>query len=92
MTTEVSSNPRGCSATRGGVLIEALVDVDSELVSVDRRGVGERCQSGISGDEPAATHWSQLADGYAVAGDAEGLAGIERAHDLAAVVAQFSLR
>jgi hypothetical protein len=91
MTTDVSSSPRVWSATGGGVLVKPPVDVGAELVGVDRGRSGEGRQRGIAGDVPSTTHGSQLADGHPVAGDAERFAGIERAHDLAAVVAQFPL-
>ena len=91
MTTDVSSSPRVWSATWGGILVEMPVDVGAELVGVDWGRGGEGGQRRLASDVPPATHRSQLADGHSVAGDAERFAGIEGAHDLATVVAQFPL-
>jgi hypothetical protein len=44
------------------------------------------------GDEPVTSQRSQLADRHAVARHDEGLARIEPAHDLTAVIAQLPVR
>lgn len=72
-------------------MIEVPVEIVAKAGGVDSRGVGERRGDDLSCDETPAAEWDQLADGHAVAGDDEGLALIESAHDLTAVVAKFSL-
>ena len=89
--TDVSSSPRVWSATRRGVLVKTPVDVDAELVGVDHGSGGEGRERRVARDVPATMHGGQLADGHSVAGDAKRFAGIECAHDLATVVAQFPL-
>ena len=46
---------------------------------------------GLCGDEPACSQWLQFADGNAVARDDESLPAIQRAHDVAAAIAELSL-
>ena len=72
-------------------LIEVTVKVIAETGGVDSRGMGERRGDGLPCDETPAAERDQLANGHSVAGDDEGLALVESAHDFAAVVAKFSL-
>src|SRR5262249_5101649 len=93
MTTEVSSSPRSRrgSGTRRRVLVEDAVDVGTEPDWIDPRRSGERAHDDLRRDEAATPERDQLTHWRPVAGDDEGLALVERSHDLAAVVPELAL-
>ncbi len=94
MTTEVSRS--ACSApsvrARRGVLINEGVYVLPELLEIDVRCASKDLEELVFWDEHATTYRIQFRDGYSVARHDEAFAPVEGAHDLAAVVAQLSLR
>src|SRR3990172_8729304 len=94
ITTEVSTSPRGwrASGTGGRVLVDHRVDILAEPFASDGRSAREQGDRGPSIDEPAPPQGAELADGDPVAGHDEGLTTIEGTHDLAALVAELSLR
>lgn len=84
--------PERASATRCHVVVESRVDVSPEGVGVDGRGARE-CRDGSAGwDECASAQRCELADRDSVARHHEGLSAVERAHHIAAVVPELSLR
>jgi len=72
-------------------LAHDLVQVGAEPSRVNSGCRPEESDRSLGGDEAVAAQWSELAYGNAVARDDERLALVELAHDLTAVVAQFSL-
>jgi hypothetical protein len=72
-------------------VIEHRVDVGTEPVGIDRRRARERGNGGVRSNELTRAQWDQFADRYAVARHNECLASVERAHDVAAAVAEFAL-
>ena len=93
MTTDVSSSPRSRrgSDTWSRVLVEDAIDVGAEPGRIDCRGSGERAHDDFRRDEAATPERDQLTHGRSVAGNDEGLALVERSHDLAAVVPELAL-
>lgn len=67
------------------------VEVLAKLGGVDRWCIRKRCHNDLAGNEATVPQRDQLTNGHAVASDNEGLALVETAHDLSAVVAEFSL-
>lgn len=94
MTTDVSRIPRArrCSGTRFDARIGDRVEVDSESFGVDHRRTVEQVGNRFGTDKALPAERAQLTDRLAGAGDDEGLASVEPAHDLAAGVAELSLR
>jgi len=74
------------------MLIEMSVKVREEPVGLHSRQCGGSPEQSRRGHESAALDRTQLSSRHAVAGHDERFAGVERAHDLAAIVAQFPLR
>src|SRR5438552_2636314 len=93
ITTDVSRIPRGrrCSRTWGRILVEQSVDVRAETLGFDGRCAGEDSDGGFGGDELPLSERGKLADRYAVSRYDERLPPVERAHDLATLIAQLSL-
>jgi hypothetical protein len=94
MTTDVSSTPRagrGLSATGRRALVGDGVQIGPELAVIDGRGGAEQRHRSLGSYEPVAPQRGQLADRHAVAGHDERLPSVKPAHDLAAVIAEFSL-
>src|SRR5437870_13133366 len=93
ITTDVSRIPRGrrCSRTWGRILVEQSVDVRAETLGFDGRCAGEDSDGGFGGDELPPSERGKLADRYAVSRYDERLPPVERAHDLATLIAQLSL-
>ena len=87
----MSPRRAGRSATRRRILIYETVDIGAEPRGVDRRGVGERGERGLSAHVSVASNGGQLADRDPVASHDEALSGIEGPHHLAAPVAQLPL-
>src|SRR5262245_41702349 len=93
MTTDVSRTPRAWrrSGTRLDALVERRVDVRPEPLEIERRRVCERRDGRLRADEPPAAKRDELGDLDAVARHGEGLAAVECAHDVAALVPQLTL-
>ncbi len=93
MTTDVSMRPFAwrISGTRFDVLLGVTVQILTETSGINRRAVRKSSKYRGPANETAPAKRDELADRDAVTGDHEGLALIEPAHDLAAVVAEFSL-
>ena len=68
-----------------------LIQIGAEPLRVNCWRCPEEGDCSLGGDEAVAAQWSELAHGNAVARDDERLALVELAHNLTAVVAQFSL-
>src|SRR6266516_6372070 len=85
--------PRAClpSGTGSRVLVEQRVEIVAEALEVDRRCARERRDCGVGGYEAALSQRRQLSDRHSASGDDERFSAVERPHDLAALVAQFSL-
>ena len=92
MTTEGLSRPRAPSGTRRGILVDDLIEIGQQLIPLDRRRSSEDFEHLVAPSERSASHRCELADGDASSGHDEGLAGVEAAHDVTAVVAQLALR
>src|SRR6185295_16722002 len=73
------------------VLIDVTVDVGSKLLVVDARCAFEGSDELLGRNELATLVGTELTDRLAVARHDEVLAGVQRPHHLAAVVAQLSL-
>jgi hypothetical protein len=88
MTTDVSMSPRGWrgSATRTRSLVENGIDVITEPLPLDRRCTRKSSDRSPRADELTLSKRCQLTDGNPVARDDEGLAAVERPHDLAALI------
>src|SRR5579875_962903 len=93
ITTDVSTRPTAppLSGTRRWVLAGDQVQVRSKARSINRRGAAERFDGCVARDEPLSPDRGQFADGDTTSCHNEALAGIERPHDLTAVVAYLSL-
>jgi hypothetical protein len=74
-----------------GGLAGCSIEVATKQRQVNGRGASERGDRGVGGDEASTPQWRQLTNGHSVSRDDEGLAMIQLAHDLAAVVAKLSL-
>jgi hypothetical protein len=72
-------------------LVGVLVEIGPEQLRVERRGSPEYLHCSISRDETAALNRLELPDGDPIAGHDETLAGIQRTHYLATLVAQLPL-
>ena len=79
------------SATRTRTLIEDGVDVSSESLPVDRRCARKQSDGDLRANELTLSQRCQLTNGDAIARDDEGLAAVERPHDLAALVPKLPL-
>ena len=93
LPTEVSTIPRACrrSVTRARILVDQGIEVPSQTASSEPRSAGESRHGGAGGHETPASRRYQLSNCYAVPGDEEALAAVERAHHFPAVVAQLTL-
>ena len=72
-------------------MVEQSVDVRAETLGFDGRCAGEDSDGGFGGDELPLSERGKLADRYAVSRYDERLPPVERAHDLATLIAQLSL-
>ena len=79
------------SATGCEVLAGDGVQVGAQTFEVDPGRAPERRHRCSRTDEPIAPQGGKLPDGHTVPGHDEGLAAVELAHDLSAVVAQLPL-
>ena len=79
------------SATRRRVVIDHGVHIFSKTRPRDAWRAGKRGHDSIGRHEHTLAQRGQLSDRYAVSRDEEGLPFVERAHDSAAVVAEFAL-
>jgi len=73
------------------MLVENRIDVVPEPRTVEDWSAGEERDGCIGTHEPALPKRRQLADGDSGACDDEGLAAVERPHDLPALVPELSL-
>ena len=72
-------------------MLSVPIEVYAELVRVDHRG-GAKCRDrGIARYKQLAAPWCQLADRHSVARHDKALTGVERPHDVAALVPKFAL-
>lgn len=85
--------PRGWrgSGTWSGVLIDPRVDIRTEAIRVQGGSTGERGERNVGSHELSSPGGHKLANGHAVARDHEGLASVERPHDLATGVSKLAL-
>src|SRR2546423_414243 len=94
ITTEVSTSPRGgrvVSGTRRRVLRRDAIELIAKTLGVDARSATENGDGRFGADKPMATKRGQLSHWNTVASDHEGLAFVELAHDLTALIAKLSL-
>lgn len=80
------------STTRACLLGGDPVKVLAKLSQIDRGGVAEHGHGGIRADEAVPAKWRQFPHRDAIAGHDERLAVVELPHNLAAIVAEFTLR
>lgn len=80
------------SATRRRVLVGVCIEVATEHLVVERWGTGEHRHRCFGADEAMTSERNELAHRDTAAGDDEGLAAVELAHDLPALVPKLSLR
>jgi hypothetical protein len=76
---------------RSGILGCNAVEVPAKQDKVHAGSTPEHGDGGVGGHKTVPTKGGQLADGCAIAGDDEGLAMIEPAHDLPALVPELPL-
>lgn len=94
INTDVSSRPRARRlglTTRCDFLACCFVQIRSELAIVNPGRGPEKCDGRLCGDESMAAQRRQLTDGHTIARDDEGLALVESAHDVAALVPKLPL-
>jgi len=60
------------SGTWGGVLVDDLIEIGPQLLTIGCRRSGEELEHSISGGERPSSHRGQLADGDPASGDDEG--------------------
>src|SRR2546423_14422623 len=94
ITTDVSTNPRAGRAalgTRSRILRRDAVEIIAEPLGVNARSAPEQGDSGFGTNKAMTTQRRQFSNGTTVARNHEGLAFVKLPHDLAALVAEFSL-
>ena len=82
---------RAASATRRDLLAGGPIEVGSQPVELHARSAPERRHSRRGADESMPTQWGKLADRDPIPGHNEGFALVKLAHNLAAVIAEFTL-
>lgn len=79
------------SGTRCDVLVDGLVEIGDQAVSIERGGASEHVDDLVARGEATPADRDQLAHWHAASRDDEGLAMVELAHDFTTLVAQLSL-
>ena len=80
------------SATGCRGLVDVAVEIGAESVTIDVSSAGKDLGDLLARSEPSPSDRDELTDGHAAPRHNEALARIQATHDLAAVVAKFTLR
>ena len=83
---------RGASGTKRDLLAHGPIEICSQPVEFHARSAPECSHSRFGTYESMPTQWGKLTDGDSIPGHDEGFTLVKLAHNLAAVIAQLTLR